>query len=294
MMKNILKYIAGAVAVASLAGCNLNPLPTFDESESFVAFDKSAVSVNEDAGTVTLPLTIASIDPAKSNVSYELVDGTAKEGVNYESGDESAVVVFDGESRTGAIVVNIKNVAGYTGDLSFTVKLVSATGLKLGASSACTVTINDLDHPLSAILGEYTATAHDYFDDVDVSWTVTLMKDPDYVNVVWVDGFTASFAGTYPSADYRIYGNVVKDEDGNISGITFPCGQSLPDKVGTNEAKLWYFGGGSSVSTSGNIAFAATSKGFASEDGCGIGYQAESGGVSLYDLLMPGIVWVKK
>ena len=84
------------------------------------------------------------------------------------------------------------------------------------------------------------------------------------------------------------------DEDGNISGITFPCGQSLPDKVGTDEAKLWYFGGGSSVSTSGNIAFAATSKGFASEDGCGIGYQAESGGVSLYDLLMPGIVWVKK
>ena len=73
-MKNILKYIAGVAAVAALAGCNLNPLPTFDESESFVAFDKSAVSVNEDAGTVTLPLTIASLDVVKSNVSYELVD----------------------------------------------------------------------------------------------------------------------------------------------------------------------------------------------------------------------------
>ena len=131
-MKNILKYIAGAVAVAALAGCDLNPLPTFDEADSFVAFDKSAVSVNEDAGTVTIPLTIASIDPVKTNISYELVDGTAKVGDNYEISDESAVLVFDGESRTGSIVVNVKNHEGvFTGDLSFTVKLVSATGLSL-------------------------------------------------------------------------------------------------------------------------------------------------------------------
>lgn len=292
-MKNILKYIAGAVAVASLAGCNLNPLPTFDESESFVAFDKSAVSVNEDAGTVTLPLTIASLDVVKSNVSYELVDGTAKAGTNYESSDESAVVVFDGESRTGSIVVNIKNIAGYTGDLSFTVKIVSATGLKLGASSACTVTINDLDHPLSAILGEYTATAHDYFDDADVNWTVTLMKDPKDVNVVWVDGFTATFAGYYPSADYRIYGNVTKDEEGNITGINFPCGQTLATAVSSRNLSLWSFDG-ESVYSSGNIEFSATANGFKTEDGYGIGYKADSGGVSLYDLLDPGIVWVKK
>ena len=293
MMKNILKYIAGVAAVAALAGCNLNPLPTFDESESFVAFDKSAVSVNEDAGTVTLPLTIASLDVVKSNVSYELVDGTAKAGTNYESNDESAVVVFDGESRTGSIVVNIKNIAGYTGDLSFTVKIVSATGLKLGASSACTVTINDLDHPLSAILGEYTATAHDYFDDADVNWTVTLMKDPKDVNVVWVDGFTATFAGYYPSADYRIYGNVTKDEEGNITGINFPCGQSLATAVSGRSLSLWSFDG-DSVYSSGNIAFTTIANGFATEDGYGIGYKADSGGVSLYDLLNPGIVWVKK
>lgn len=294
-MKNILKYIAGAAVVAALAGCSLNPLPSFEESESFVAFDKAAVSVNEDAGTVTLPLTIASIDAVKTNISYELIDGTAKEGDNYEGVDESGVIVFDGKERTGSIVVNIKNIAGtFTGDLSFQVRLVSATGLKLGASSVCTVTINDLDHPLSAILGEYTATAHDYFDDADVSWTVTLMKDADDVNVVWVDGFTSTFAGYYPNADYRIYGNVVKDEDDNVTGITFPCGQSLPDAVGGRELKLWYFAGGSSVSTSGNIAFETTSTGFATEDGLGIGYQSDSGGVSLYDLLMPGIVWVKK
>ncbi len=293
-MKNILKYIAGAAAAATLAGCDLNPLPTFDEADSFVAFDKAAVSVNEDAGTVTLPLTIASVNPVKTNISYELVDGTAKSGENYEISDESAVLVFDGTERTGSIVVNIKNIAGtYTGDLSFSVKLVSATGLNLGASSVCTVTINDLDHPLSAILGEYTATAHDYFDGVDVSWTATLMKDPEDINVVWVDGFTATFAGYYPSSDWRIYGNVVKDEDGNVTGINFPCGQTFASAVSGRSLSLWSFDG-NYVSSSGNVEFTSTSKGFETENGYGIGYKNDSGSVSLYDLLDPGIVWVKK
>lgn len=298
-MKTIFKYIAGAVAVAALAGCNLNPLPTFDQADSFVAFDRGSVTVDENAGTVTLPLTIASVDPVKTNISYELVDGTAKQGVNYDSLDESAVVVFDGTERTGSIVISIKDLAGtYTGDLSFSVKLVAATGINLGASNVCTVTINDLDHPLSAILGEYTSTAHDYFDDADVSWTVTLMKDPKDVNIVWVDGFSKTFAGTYPAADWRFYGNVVKDEDGTITGINFPCGQTFADLVNTNEgakeAKLWAFEGGSSVTTSGNISFEVTSNGFASENGFGIGYAKGADGVSLFDMYNPGIVWVKK
>jgi len=290
MMKNTLKYIAGAVAAASLAACNLNPLPTFDDADSFVAFDKTAVSVDEDAGTVTLPLTIASVDAKQTTVAYEFVDDSAKQGVNYEGSDESAVVTFDGEARTGAIVVKIKNISGtYTGDLSFSVKLVSATGLKLGANSECKVTISDLDHPLSAILGTYTAAAFDYFDAVDVSWTVTLMKDPKDTKVVWVDGFTSYFAGSYPSKDYRIYGNVSED----LKTITFPCGQELADKVNSNTLSLWSFNG-SSLSNSGNITFNATDSGFASEDGIGIGYKNSSGSVSLYDLLNPGVVWVKK
>lgn len=293
-MKTIFKYIAGAVAVAALAGCNLNPLPTFDQADSFVAFDRGSVTVDENAGTVTLPLTIASVDPVKTNISYELVDGTAKQGVNYDSLDESAVVVFDGTERTGSIVISIKELAGtYTGDLSFSVKLVAATGINLGASNVCTVTINDLDHPLSAILGEYTSTANDYFDKVDVSWTVTLMKDPKDVNIVWVDGFSKSFVGTYPSYDYRFYGNVVKDDDGTITGINFPCGQVFADKVNGNEAKLWAFEGGNSVTTSGNISFEVTSNGFASANGFGIGFKGDSG-VQLFDMYNPGIVWVKK
>ena len=289
-MKNIFKYIAGMAFAASLAGCNVNPLPKFDDADAFVAFDVTNISVNEDAGTVSLPISIASLDARKTTVSYELVDGTAKQGENFEGEDESAVLSFDGKSRTGNIVIKIKNDAGhYTGDLTFSVKLITAAGLNLGANSECSITIADLDHPLGPILGTYTATAEDYFAGATATWTVTLMKDPNDTKVVWVDGFTSTFSGAYPGKDWRIYGNVSDD----LKTITFPCGQTLADKVGSNSVSLWLFGGGSSVSQSGNVVFEATQTGFASENGCGMGYTSGSDGVSLYDLLMPGIVWTR-
>ncbi len=268
MMKNILKYIAGAVAVAALAGCDLNPLPTFDEADSFVAFDKSAVSVNEDAGTVTIPLTIASIDPVKTNISYELVDGTAKVGDNYEISDESAVLVFDGESRTGSIVVNVKNHEGvFTGDLSFTVKLVSATGLKLGASSECTVTINDLDHPLSAILGSYKATAEDKGKGA-CEWTLTLSKDEEDVSLVWID-YICPLAASNPSMKWSVYG-IVSDD---MSTITIPCGQKPGAEYDTDDPFTFIeynYDNGHYVSTSGNVTMTSTAPGvFTTEDGMG-------------------------
>ncbi len=267
-MKNTLKYIAGAVAAASLAACSLNPLPTFNDADSFVAFDKTAVSVNEDAGTVTIPLTIASINPVKTNISYELVDGTAKAGENYEGSDESAVLVFDGTERTGSIVVNIKNIAGtYTGDLSFTVKLVSATGLNLGASSSCTVTIADLDHPLSSILGKYKATANDKGNG-SVEWELTLSKDAKDVSIVWID-YVCPLAANNPSLTWNIYG-IVSDD---LKTITIPCGQKPGAEYGTDDpfTFIWFdYDNGYKVRESGNVTMTSAEDGvFTTEDGMG-------------------------
>ncbi len=267
-MKNTLKYIAGAVAAASLAACSLNPLPTFNDADSFVAFDKTAVSVNENAGTVTIPLTIASINPVKTNISYELVDGTAKAGENYEGSDESAVLVFDGTERTGSIVVNIKNMAGtYTGDLSFTVKLVSATGLNLGASSSCTVTIADLDHPLSSILGKYKATANDKGKG-SVEWELTLSKDAKDVSIVWID-YVCPLAANNPSLTWNIYG-IVSDD---LKTITIPCGQKPGAEYDTDDpfTFIWFdYDNGYKIRESGNVTMTSAEDGvFTTEDGMG-------------------------
>ncbi len=264
-MKRIYKLVAGLVTFASLVSCNLNEVPGFDPEDSFVAFSKASVMVNEDAGTITLPVYIASIDPVKTMVTYEVVAETAKEGVNFDLVDESAVMVFDGKNREGAVQIDITDLKGeYTGDLKFSVKLVSGgADLNIGAENVCEVTIADLDHPLAAILGEYTASATDFFAGAPASWSLTILKDAEQVNIVWIKGLTPSLGG-FPNSEF--YGTVSED----LKEITIPCGQKSafvypgagPISIGALDAAAGQY------STDGNIVMTMTEDGvFTSPDG---------------------------
>lgn len=220
-MKNTIKYIACALALSAAFSCSkLNETPVFQASDSFVAFDKSAVSINENGGVVSLPISIASIDPVGVTVAYEVVDGTAKNGVNFSLVNESATYTFDGKQRNATIDINVVDLAGeFTGDLSFTVNLVSAGDLKIGANNSCTITINDLDHPLSDILGTYTAAGESYFNG-PASWEAEFIKDAVDLNKVWMRGLAPGFA----TETDLIYGIVSEDHN----TITVPIGQILP------------------------------------------------------------------
>ena len=68
-MKNIVKIFSFAAALAVAFSCSdLNDYPAFEDSKSFAAFDVSSVSVNENAGTVSIPVTVASIDPMQVEI----------------------------------------------------------------------------------------------------------------------------------------------------------------------------------------------------------------------------------
>lgn len=214
-----------ACAAVAFAGCqNLNTLPEFEESESFASITIASVNIDENKGQVVIPVQIASIKPVKTVVSYELIDGTAKAGENFEDTNPDKVLTFSGEEREQNIVIDIYDKPGeYTGDLNFSVKLISATGLKLSMENSCTVNISDLDHPLAAILGEYAATATSSYDG-SVSWTMTLLKDPKDITVVWINGVTDEVLG----ASQMFYANVQFDENGEITGYSVPAGQFVP------------------------------------------------------------------
>jgi hypothetical protein len=268
-MKKIYKYMAGAAALLTLAACSsLNETPKFKDADSFVAFDKTSISVDENAGTVSLPITIASIDPEKVSVTYDATDGTAKKGTNYTLADQNAVLAFDGTSRTGKIVINITDLAGtYTGDLSFTVKLTGAGKLKLGDSNTCTVTIADLDHPLAAILGSYTAKGEDYGAGA-FTYTLHLTKDPKDVKVVWCD-YICPLAANSTSRPLSVYGNVNDSKD----VITFPCGQTLNSSYNGHNFIFgqFYYDGGYYTVSEGNITFTKTAEGvWECSDGIGL------------------------
>ena len=291
-MKNIFKIMAGAAMLAAFASCELNDVPAFDPADSFVAMDKSSILVDETAGTVTIPVTIASVDPVKTSVTYEVVEGTAKAGVNFNLQDASGVLTFDGTARTQNIVVDVVDLSGtYTGDVDFTINIISGgKSLNLGANTTCTVKIGDLDHPLAALLGAYNATGFNYFDGVQMDWTLTMYKDEKDVKVVWIDGLISEFAGRYPTTDLRVYGNVSEDQ----TTITLPLGQVLKTPVNGNSVSLWSFDG-AKVKNSGNIEVNLVDGVWVVEDGLGIGYATDSGTVSLFGLYNPNsITWTKK
>ena len=216
-MKKIFKTFCFAAALTAAFSCSdLNVTPEFEDSKSFAAFDVTSVTVDENAGTVSIPVTFASVDPKMVAVAYATTDGTAKKGVNYTLADESAVLAFDGKTRTMNVVSNIVDLAGeYTGDLSFTLSLVKPGNLDLGANSTCTVKIADLDHPLASILGTYTGSGLENWDG-DIEWNVTFSKDDTDVTVVWI----TNLAGM--GSNDVMYGNVSSD----MTTITIPLGQT--------------------------------------------------------------------
>lgn len=261
-MKSIYKILTVGAAMAAMVSCDLNQTPRFDDcNDAFAAFDVTSVTVNENAGTVSIPVTVASRDPRTVAVAYTTTDGTAKAGVNYEVSDASAVLQFDGTSRTEKVVIDITDLAGeYTGDLSFTVSLVSAGDLNLGANATCTVRISDLDHPLAAILGGYTAKVFNYFDGADAQWSTTFDKDESDISVVWIYGITES------TGSDGVYGNVATDpETGDFTTITIPFGQAISWNA-SYDAMFVGFKSGGYYMPEGSLVLTKTADGWVNED----------------------------
>lgn len=225
-MKLNIKYLsfllAGAVALAS---CDKNEPNVFDDKDAFVAFDAVAVTYAEDyskdGATFKIPVTLASVKGLDETVKFEVVTPEQKgavAGVNFELLSTTGVLSFNAENRTQYIEFKTMTDGEYTGDLKFTVKLLPSETLPVGSESECTVTISDIDHPLTFILGDFTASGTDYWDGPS-SWTITVHKDAVDDHKVWFDNLFNNPGWIDPRC--RFYG-VVNDEK---TIITIPFGQ---------------------------------------------------------------------
>lgn len=229
IMKKTLTYIATALfAAAAFSACDKNEYPVFDDKNAFVAFDKVEVSISEnyskDEAVYKIPVTLASVAGLEETVAFEIVEPEskgAKEGVNYELLTTSRTLSFNAEKRTQYIELKTIYDGVYTGDLKFTIVLKESETLATGSEDECVVTINDEDHPLSAILGAYTAKGDNYWDGA-TTWTMTLYKDADDDHKVWFDNLF-DLAG-WAIESTRFYGTVT-DVDDNHKIINIPFGQ---------------------------------------------------------------------
>lgn len=232
-MKKILNYFGIITLCAVLfSSCELNEMPKFDDKDAFVAFGSSSVSVSEDCGSVKIPVTLASLSGVSSSVTVVANDGTAASGKNYELVTSS--LSFTESAPTQYVEIKIVNLAGeFTGDLNFSLAFSSTGDVKAGMENTCSVTIKDNDHPLTPILGAYTATGTSYWYGA-MKWTMTFKKDANDISKVWVDNFFCN--DDWTGDDMLLYGVV----DSDLTTITMPFGQTSEYVYSNGEAVIFY------------------------------------------------------
>ena len=230
-------YVILATLALMAVSCDKNESPVFDDANAFVAFNNGTVTVSETKKTVSIPVTLVSLAGLETTISYEAEDGTAKAGVNYNLADGAATLTFTKDEPTQNIVVNIIDLDAvyeadpadatqqvrtggkYTGDLKFTIKFKSTGDVAAGRESSCVVTIEDTDHPLSAILGDWTFSGNKPAGTA-VSWANVLRKDETDDHKVWFFNIAYLSSG-WAGWDISYYGNVSED----LKTITIPLGQ---------------------------------------------------------------------
>lgn len=226
-MKLNIKYLSFLLAGAfALASCDKNEPNVFDDKDAFVAFDAVSVTYAEDyskdGATFKIPVTLASVKGVEETVKFEVVTPEQKgavAGVNFELVTTTGVLSFDAEKRTQYIEFKTMADGEYTGDLKFSVKLLPSETLPVGSESECTVTISDIDHPLTFMLGSYSATGTHFVSGASLAWTMTFYKDAEDDHKVWIDNIFANDG--FAADDTRYYG-IVSDDN---TTLNIPFGQ---------------------------------------------------------------------
>lgn len=215
-----------AAAVAGLAACS----DTEYKVVPFASLDTQAVTVNESETEtlVSIPVRVYN-NKTGCTVSYTIADGSAVNGVNFKPLNDSGVLNFEAGTDSLAISFYTTGAPGtFTGDQTFSVSLTEASdGVTIGASSKCTVTIKDTDHPLSDLFGKYTMQAvslntNDGF--AYYKWTMNISPYEGDVTRIWLDN-VVYFSVAYNSytGNCPVYGVVSDDR----KSITIP----LPQKT---------------------------------------------------------------
>lgn len=242
-MNRILTYITYIFAGALLfVACDKNEPSKFDDANAFVAFGKSSVSINEatvkasgeivdNTSTIKIPVSLASVKGLSATIKFEIIDTvntfsatkndevfdkTAHSGVNFKNLTTSGTLAFDSQNRTQYIEIQPVYLNEYTGDLKFKINLFPSDNVVLGEASSCTVTISDVNHPLTAMLGDYSMTDKSYWDGIE-TYNISLEKDAEDDHMVWL----RNFGNVSSRDDMMFYGNV----DDDMTTINIPFGQ---------------------------------------------------------------------
>lgn len=280
-----------------MASCDKNEDSVFDDKDAFVAFDQVSVNYAEDYSnegkTFKIPVTLASVKGLEETVKFEIVtpdEKPAVAGVNYELLTSTGVLSFNAENRTQYIEFKTKTDGTYTGDLKFSIKLLPSETLPVGSESECVVTIGDIDHPLTFMLGSYSATGKHFVSGASLAWTMTFYKDDEDDTKVWIDNIFANDG--WAADDTRYYGIVSDDK----TTLNIPFGQESEYKYNgtTPVVLLGLTSGGNGYDTGSVDVKIIQENGKVTLDfGTEWGFWANIDGAGYIGVVAPGLTAVK-
>lgn len=212
----ILRFTYGLLAAAalSLASCNVNDMPEFDDADAFLAFTSSSAKVGETAGSIQIPVMLTSRAGLSGTVTIEVdaEKSTATEGKDFTI--DNKTLTFDAANPVQKFTVSVKDNDEFTGNRTVKLKLTN-TSLNLGAAKECTLTIEDDEHPLAFILGTYHASAESFFSSRGhYDWDIIVARDDDDINKVWIGNLDPFFLanGFMAPEENNFYGFVSDDK----------------------------------------------------------------------------------
>lgn len=235
-MKKTIKILLALVLSVALVSCkdsDRNPVFT---SYTFVTFVGSGYSVAEDTVKFNIPVQVYPKPNGDITVTLAVVDDedkTATLGTDFTLENDVMTFTAADTTNTQNLVVNVVNHAGvFTNTLGFDleIKEIVGDGVVLGTNNLVSVVIKDLDHPLSAILGDYDLDGLFYNNGslyrlgpnaAAIGFKpVTFTTDPDDPTIVWISSLGPMY-GWYATGNSKVYGKVADD----FSTIKVPFGQ---------------------------------------------------------------------
>lgn len=261
IMKTLLKSIlALSLGVLVLASCDRKE--EFIGFFPYVVFDCSSVyTLSESDGSFTLPVRLMNPDGNPFSVTILTEDGTAVSGTHYYISDpETGVLNFAPGDTLKYVTVAVNYIDGYVepGKVDFSLSLGQATGgVSLGAFRSVGVLINDADHPLSSLIGAWTAVCYDANSPAGSGGT----KLEYTMNLSAVDGDVTKLSCDKISPIYDMLGGYLIQADPAIcsvsedrSTLTFDYGQEIIAFSAGNGGQC-ILGGGCSTTGSGGAGW---------------------------------------
>lgn len=177
-MKKILNIFSVAVLVLMAVSCDRK---VEYQHETFATFYTNAYNVNEDCGTLKVPVVLYNPTGAEAQFALTVNADKAEEGKDFEIiSPANGILTFSEktDSLTVEIAISDDFVGEFTGGKHFTLQLASITdGIKVGNFNAASVDILDLDHPLAAFIGTWSGTVNALFQNPSYKATITIVAD---------------------------------------------------------------------------------------------------------------------